>query len=617
MAISYLVAVFFIVIILFFSHLFFNGIVPKLSFPYFPNAGLLYTPWVISFAITVLIAHLTLFQAMCASSGIYRKQRRFFLIANLLGYTGGIGCFLPVYNLPYFPFPYGPYGVFLLSLVSGYTILKHRLIDLQFLLKNTIVFAFLFGTIISIFSFVVFIFQNILYEYVNENPFLSTAVSVFIIILVYEPLRLFLVRVTDKYLFQKKEEIRLILNRLSQNIITILDLEEVGKTMLGTLENSLRLEAGAILVKDENGEEYPILGAFGFKSEDLTFNKTSPLIQFFEMHDPILNLENEEEKRGLPESVREPLERMGTHICMPLFVHNELIGILTLGKKKSDEDYKPEETDYFPTLAGQAAIALSNARLYDILKKSEIDFAQQAKMAAIGTLSAGIGHEIKNPLAAIKSGVEMLRLNKKFGVYKDLDKEQYQAIVDDVIERILRNVDRAAGVIDRLSSFAKKPKEIKIEAVDLQECASSALALLQQELEHYNIIVTKEFPSGFPRALADKTQMEDIFLNLFVNARHAIKEKGQIKIVGALRNGEVEVAVKDTGAGIAKEHLEKIFDPFFTTKDVSRNPDPNAIKGTGLGLFLVREFIKKFGGHITVESELGRGTTFRLYLRPA
>jgi len=111
--------------------------------------------------------------------------------------------------------------------------------------------------------------------------------------------------------------------------------------------------------------------------------------------------------------------------------------------------------------------------------------------------------------------------------------------------------------------------------------------------------------------------MEDIFLNLFVNARHAIQEKGRITVTGASLDGEVEVAVRDTGGGIAKEHLDKIFDPFFTTKDVSRNPDQNAIKGTGLGLFLVREFIKKFGGRVTVESELGRGTTFHIFLKSA
>ena len=333
--------------------------------------------------------------------------------------------------------------------------------------------------------------------------------------------------------------------------------------------------------------------------------------------DRVLNLEIEETKKETPEAVLAVFQKMGAHISLPLFIHSELIGILVLGKKKSDEEYKRDETDYFPTLAGQAAIALSNARLYDILKKSEVDFAQQAKMAAIGTLSAGIGHEIKNPLAAIKIGVEMLKFNKKLGVYNDLDKAQYEALVGEVIERVLTNVQRAVGVIDRLSSFAKKPKEIKIGPVNLEECVNSALSLLHQEFEHYNILVTKQFSANCPPALADKVQMEDIFLNLFVNARHAIKENGQIKVAAFARNGEVEVAVSDTGGGIPKENLDKIFDPFFTTKDVSRNPDAKAIKGTGLGLFLVREFVKKFGGRISVESEIGKGTTFHIFLKSA
>ncbi len=613
----YCLAFFFLIINLFFRNLFFGDIVPKLSFPYFPNAGPFYTPWVVTFSLAVTVSLIILWHAMGSAIGIRKKQIRFFLLANAIGYTGGIGCFLPVYNLPFFPFPFGPYGVFLLSLVSGYAILRYRFIDLRVLFKKTILFTSLFAAIIGIFSFIVFIFQNILGSFMSINPFLISAASALAIISVYDFIRNFLVRFTDKYLFQKKEDFRKALTRMSGQIITILDLEEVGRTMLSTLEDALRVETGAILVKDESGNAFKVIDNFGFEPDENGYPIDSHLIQYLSTQDRVLNLENEEAKKDIPESVQTTLQKMGTRICLPLFIHQELIGVIVLGKKKSDEEYKKEETDYFPMLTGQAAIALSNARLYDILKNSEVDFAQQAKMAAIGTLSAGIGHEVKNPLAAIKIGVEMLKFNKKLGVYDALDKTQYEAIVMDVIERILANVGRAVGVIDRLSSFAKKPKEIKIEAINLAECLKSALSLLHQDFEHYNIIVENHLAAELPLAVADRVQMEEIFLNLLVNARHAIKENGQIKVEGVAINGQIQLSITDTGGGIPKEHLDKIFDPFFTTKDVSRNPDANAIKGTGLGLFLVREFIKKFGGRIKVESIEGKGTTFHIFLKAA
>ena len=300
-------------------------------------------------------------------------------------------------------------------------------------------------------------------------------------------------------------------------------------------------------------------------------------------------------------------------IAIPLFIHIDLIGLLLLGKKKSDQEFTKEEIDSFPTVAGQAAIALSNARLYDKLKKSQIDFAQQAKMAAIGTLSAGISHEIKNPLNHIKVGIAMLRMNKKHGVLDKLERPQFEEEIFKTLEILDENVTRANAVIERLSSFAKKPKELKMEPVDLRKAMNMALSFVEQEFSQYNIEVQKNFPDSFPSVMADLQTLEDVFLNLLVNARHAMEQKGCITIEGIVQDGELSVSIQDSGKGIPKENLEKIFDPFFTTKDVSRNPDKDAVKGSGLGLFIVREFIQRFGGRITVESQQGKGTTFRIF----
>lgn len=610
LSVGFLLAV--LQMVLFCLGLLVSSLTPKWKFTFYTNPGKFYSLFVAYFFIFVLYSFYLMVKTTF-SDKTNRRRKLFFIIATGLGYIGGCSAFLLVYDISL-----PPYGIFLFLLfpiITTYTIIRYQFLDIEVIIKKTLVFAGLFAAIVGTVSTVVYILNTFVAVYIGLNERVSTAIAIMIAMLLYDPVKTFLVQVTDRYLFQKKEDFRKILNRLSGQIITILDLEKVAKTMLSTLQESIRLESGALLIKNDSGNAYQLLESFGFKPEQDEFPVASGLIQFLSTQERPVNLEGGEAQSVIPQEALTELQKMGAHIALPLFIHNDLIGVLVLGKKKSDEEYKQDEIGYFPTLAGQAAIALSNARLYDILKKSEVDFAQQAKMAAIGTLSAGIGHEVKNPLAAIKMGVEMIKFNKKLGVYKDMDKLQYEAVVDEVIGRVLHNVERAAGVIDRLSSFAKKPKEIRIEPVSVDECVTAALNLVKQELDHYNILVKKEIPADLPLVMADKVQMEEIFVNLIVNARHAVKEKGRIGILATSRDGQVTVSVSDTGAGIPKENLDKIFDPFFTTKDVSRNPDKDAIKGTGLGLFLVREFIKKFGGSVSVESELGRGTTFHIVLK--
>ena len=381
---------------------------------------------------------------------------------------------------------------------------------------------------------------------------------------------------------------------------------------MATLRDSLRLESGVILSLDEYGKTYEIIDSFGIRDGHERFPKDSMFIRYFLESEKILNLEEPRKKESLPLLIKEPLDAWGAVICIPLFIHRELTGLLILGKKKSDQEFSEEEIDSFPAVAGQVAIALSNARLYDTLKKSQIDFAQQAKMAAIGTLSAGISHEIKNPLNHIRVGIGMLKLNKRHGVYDKLSRPEFEDEVYKTLEIFEENVLRANNVIERLSSFAKKPKELKIEAVDLRQAVETGLNFLENELRQYGIEVEKDFEKSLPLIQADRHTLEDVFLNLLVNARHAIEQKGKILVKGYVRENELWIDIQDTGKGIPPENLEKIFDPFFTTKDVSRNPDKDAIKGSGLGLFIVKEFVQRFGGHISVDSEPGKGTTFHV-----
>lgn len=609
---AYVVSSFFWIQDVFLPHLFIARVVPKLGYPYFMEPGPFYHYWMVFFFAVVIYGHVLLLKGITQTRGELQKQRLFFFIGNAIGYFGGLGAFLPVYNITIFPYPYGTYGVALFSAVTAYSIIRHRLMDIEVIIKKTLVFAGLFGMVMAIVAGVTTLTQNYLSRYFAVSTMVSTMVSVILAILLYDPTRRILIHVTDRFLFQKKEDFKITLKRLSENIITLLELDRVGKAILSTLERSLRLASGALLVKDENEKLYQVLDAFGMSSEVTSLEKDDPLIRFLANKGEIVYLGNQERKNELPPEALKVIEDFGAVIVVPLFFQKDLIGALFLGRKKSDQEFTRDETDYFPTVASEAALALRNARLHEILMKGQIDFAQQAKMAAIGTLASGIGHEVKNPLNNIKGTIGMLKFQKNHGLYEAKPAEEVLKEIFEALEIMEKNVDRATDVINRLQSFAKKPKELRAEKISLEDALESAIAFVSHQLEMSAIEIVKSYRSKTPFILADRGAIEDALLNLLTNAAHATKGAGTLTLTLLDRNSEIELSIRDTGSGIASEHLEKIFDPFFTTKDVTRSLDSQSIKGTGLGLFIVREIIKRFNGKISVESELGKGTIFHI-----
>lgn len=597
---------------LFFTPYYVKGLWSFGDYRYQPSGGVLYGIFAGFFYLCTVHGFFTALKKYPKLINRKKKQARLFLLGTGIGYFGGGTLFLQAFQLAIPSF-----GVFLVLgylISTGYAIHKYKFMDFPKLIRRSVVFAGLFMMAMIVIAIVTEVSKGIVERFFPVPLLIERALNVMVALLLYEPTKKLLVKITDRYLFQKKEEVRVILNRLSQNIITILDIEKVGTTILETLKDSLRLESGVILIRDEDGKAYEIMDSFGVPKTQERFPKEGLFIRYFLESDRILNLEDQAQKDGLPLTVRGVLDVWSAVICMPLFIHRDLIGLLVLGKKKSDQDFSDEELDCFPAVAGQVAIALSNARLYHILMRSQADFAQQAKMAAIGTLSAGISHEIKNPLQVIRGIVEMLRFNKKSGLYNDYTKEKYEELISDALTRMLDAVNRATGVIDRLSSFAKKPKELKTEVFGLEQAMEDALKMVAYEFEQNQIAVEKHYASNLPKVLADRHAIEEVFFNLLINARHAMVEKGTLWVRIEQHGSEIEASIRDTGAGIPEDHLEKIFDPFFTTKDTSRNPDEGAIKGSGLGLFLVREIVKRYGGRIHLESEVGKGTTFHVFL---
>jgi signal transduction histidine kinase len=265
---------------------------------------------------------------------------------------------------------------------------------------------------------------------------------------------------------------------------------------------------------------------------------------------------------------------------------------------------------------------------YDDLKKVQAQLLQQDKMASVGQLAAGVAHEINNPMGFIISNLGSLgKYVEKLTAYLDADEKvlsECDPVTRDkaIQERQKYKIDRICkdmpDLIHESSDGAQRVRQIvqdlkSFSRVDGTEFANSdinvglesTLSIAANELK-YKTTVTKEY-GQLPHVWCNMGQLNQVFLNILVNAAHAIVDHGEIRITTWEENGTVRIAISDTGGGIPSENLKRIFDPFFTTKEVG--------KGTGLGLAIAYDIItNKHNGRIEVQSDVGKGTIFTIML---
>jgi len=215
------------------------------------------------------------------------------------------------------------------------------------------------------------------------------------------------------------------------------------------------------------------------------------------------------------------------------------------------------------------------------------------KLASIGLLSAGVAHEINTPLTGISSYIQMLQ--------KTLAGTHYAQI----LEKIEAQTDRVARIIKNLLTFARSPSDASFQRVDLKESIEEILSLIDHKLKNMNIRLALEL-EPIPPLYAQGERLQQVFINIILNALDAMPQGGELRIRLSQEKEAAVVRVSDTGMGIKPEHLSHIFDPFFTTKGVG--------KGTGLGLSISYATVKEHEGHIQVQSEIDRGSTFTIIL---
>jgi two-component system, NtrC family, sensor kinase len=225
-------------------------------------------------------------------------------------------------------------------------------------------------------------------------------------------------------------------------------------------------------------------------------------------------------------------------------------------------------------------------------ERMEEQMTQTEKLTSLGLLAAGVAHEVNTPLAVISNYIQMLA--------KQMPEEDPRHAI---IEKIVKQTFRASEIVNNLLNFSRTGAG-ELANVDVNKVVEETLSLVAHPLKTSQIQVVKNLGDSLPSVRGSANKLQQVFLNLFLNARDAMPSGGMLEVKTVAHNGSVEIEIVDTGAGIPREHIHKIFDPFFTTKASGR--------GTGLGLSVSYGIIKEHSGKIDVRSTPGKGTSFHV-----
>jgi two-component system NtrC family sensor kinase len=249
-----------------------------------------------------------------------------------------------------------------------------------------------------------------------------------------------------------------------------------------------------------------------------------------------------------------------------------------------------------PLLNAMAENAGSLIVLDDITEKVQMEdqLMQAEKLSSIGLLAAGIAHEVNTPIAGISSYTQML--------LKETPESDRNV---PILKKIEKQTFRAAEIVNGLLNFSRLNNS-EFASLNINQLINDSLALLDHQLQINRIKVESQYDDSLPPIYGNTGKLQQVFINLFLNARDAMPSGGELAVQTGMIDSAVVVDITDTGIGIPEENLRKIFDPFFTTKAIG--------KGTGLGLSVTYGIIQEHGGRIFVDSNSGRGTHFRLKL---
>ncbi len=566
-----------------------------------------------------------LYASMLELYGKYRRtiarvektRIKYLLIGGLGAITFAATDFLPKLGVP-FPALGNVLTIIYLYFISQ-TLFRYRLLDLTELLGRMVV--------IATFVLILAAIYGLLVAWIPADQsgvfFFNTLVASFVILILFDPLRTAVEGQVQKWMFREKYELKARIDALRHVLANVIDLKEAVRIAISSLEESRRVTHAGIYFVDADGGGYELHGHLGPRPvERIDAAARRP---FFERINAargavvsMEQLEREHAARGaVPETETETidaiartLDEMNAALCIPIMAEDQVIGLLALKDERVREAYATDEIDLLRGVAAQMAITVQNSKLYERMKERD-------RLAALGEMAAGLAHEIRNPLGAIKGAAQLLT-PQSIEAANGGDGHGVPPEAREFLGIIVEEANRLNRVVSQFLDYAR-PYRGEPQPLDVNEVVRKTAQLVTPpplpsgeatEPPPPQVEVHLQLAEELPRTRADAEQLRQVFLNLAINGVQAMPSGGKLTISTALRKpgrrstSMLEVRFRDTGVGIPAQELKNLFIPFYTTKD----------KGTGLGLPISQRIIENHGGTIEVRSRVGVGSTFTVVL---
>ena len=547
----------------------------------------------------VLVSALLAYDYRTSAEPRRRQQLTFWMLGAVVALPLGLTNLLPAYGVPFYPL--GNLGSVVWAGIVAYAIVRHRLLDIDLAVTKGMAYAVVSVVLIAPAWVLTLWLQRLSFGQVRPDFSFAILLMFVAVGLLFPTLRLRAQSRIGQSLFREKYEYRAALGMFTRSIVRILDRDKLIQELANTLSETLQLEGIAVALGDDSRTVFSVRYAVGVPAASAEFSRNHPLVtSLIRRQQAVLRDELEASADSSERAeVAEICRRNGWEVCIPLTAAGKLVGFISLGRKRTLSAFSAEDLDLLETLGAEAAVALENARLYEELRKSQDIIRRADRLSALGTLAAGIAHEVRNPLVSIQTFFQLApeRLH---------DEEFFTTF----LSMTANEVKRISDLITELLSFARSPTRA-LRAVDLNETVERVATLLEPEARKHKLALRRSLSPAVPLVQADADQVKQVLINLVLNAIQATPPEGTISVTSrpvdhrGAAFGQVEI--HDTGVGIPADQIDHIFDPFFTTKD----------KGTGLGLAIAHQIISEHGGAITVESREGNGASFFIDLPAA
>lgn len=591
---------------------FLAGVVWRPAFQFFvAQPGPLYPVFIIGTSAIYAYSYLILMRCYRYARGVRRNQLKYFMLASIIGYAGGYTNYLINYDLKIFPlYPHGNYLIIIYVLLMSYAIIRYRLLDIDFFIKKGLVYSALIGFILAAYTLIVLLGQQIMQLYFRPHPLILPILAAAAIAFGLRPLESLFDQAAERWFFRGKYNYRQTLKDASERMSRAIDIHSLVELIVRIVSKKMAVANALLFVWNEEEDKYFLEATHNFgqgRSGEIYIEESSPIVAWLrERNDVIIREEIAnfrdrvslfQQERLALEKILEELDYFQSGILVPSAFQGKLIAILSLGPKLSGDMFSREDIELLLTISAQGAIAIRNSLATEEKLVTQARLMHSEKLSTIGTMVAGIVHEIRNPLSSIKAFASL--------VPSKHEDAQFLKTFEDIVPR---EVDRLNNLVERLLHMSKPDEKPQLIATDLNELVITTTKLLKDRMIDNNIKLVTDLRCGQP-VLADEAQLTQVFINLIQNAIQAMSGQGTLTITSAcVRSADdqdwVQINFQDTGCGIASADLQKLFRPFFTTKK----------GGTGLGLANCRQIIEDHQGKLEVRSQVSQGTCFTIYL---